>query len=377
MMLPRLLALLLLLPRECSGMAARAVKTVTVDVPGLGRATGIDAGDFYAFLDIPFGLSTAGNFRWRPPRPAGSWANGSLDATAYRDGCAGANMGGDPVGPDSQSYSEDCLNLRIWTPPERDPDSLLPVAVWLHGGGFMFGTTGDPMYDGRAYARDHDTVLVSMNYRLGALGFLATPNSGGDPIHDLSGNYGLLDQQLGLQWVQQHITAFGGDPNRVLLFGQSAGAMSIVCHLASPASRGLFHAAEIRSPVGLHYQDTAEAKAHARTLATSLGCLPVGEGIVPCLRGKTSDEIISKQLVPEYLRHLTDPGHGINWLEWVPTIDGKLLPEEPHDIIVNNGSWNRVPLVIGSMRNETNAWLPPMLEDDFLAKLVFDSVMRG
>ena len=210
----------------------------------------------------------------------------------------------------------------------------------------MFGTTGDPMYDGRAYARDHGTVLVSLNYRLGALGFLATPNEGGDAKYDLSGNYGLLDQQLGLRWVQDHIQAFGGDPSRVLLFGQSAGAMSIVCHLASPASHGLFHAAEIRSPVGLHYQNAAEAKAHAGTLATALGCLPFGEGIVPCLRKKSFADIVKMQLAPEYIRHLTDPGHGINWLEWVPTVGNTVLPREPHDIIVNNGSWNRVPLII-------------------------------
>jgi para-nitrobenzyl esterase len=353
-----------------------AATTVSVDVPGLGRVTGTDAGSYRVFLDIPFGLTTAGQYRWAPPRPVESYKNGTLDATVFRDGCAGANTGGDPVGPDAQSYSEDCLNLRIWTPPPNgDVDALRPVAVWLHGGGFMFGTTGDAMYDGRAYARDQGVVLVSLNYRLGALGFLATPNQGGDAKYDLSGNYGLLDQQLGLRWVQKHISAFGGDPNKVLLFGQSAGAMSIVCHLTAPASRGLFHAAEIRSPVGLHYQDAVEAKAHASTLATALGCFPLGEGIVPCLRKKSSADIVSKQLAPEYIRHLTDPGHGINWLEWVPTVDGAVLPGEPHDVIVNNGSWNRVPLIIGSMRNETNAWLPTALENESLAKLVFDSVM--
>ena len=364
------------------GLVARvAAGTVSVVVPGLGRVVGRDFGDYHAFLDIPFGLSTAGEYRWAAPRPVAAWENGTLDATAFRDGCAGANKGGDPVGPDAQSFSEDCLNLRIWAPPPStdpgaDPGGQLPVAVWLHGGGFMFGTTGDPMYDGRAYARDHGTVLVSLNYRLGALGFLATPNEGGDAKYDLSGNYGLLDQQLGLRWVQDHIQAFGGDPSRVLLFGQSAGAMSIVCHLASPASHGLFHAAEIRSPVGLHYQNAAEAKAHAGTLATALGCLPFGEGIVPCLRKKSFADIVKMQLAPEYIRHLTDPGHGINWLEWVPTVGNTVLPREPHDIIVNNGSWNRVPLIIGSMRNETNAWLPTALEDESIAKLVFDSVMR-
>jgi carboxylesterase type B len=179
------------------------------------------------------------------------------------------------------------------------------------------------MYDGRNYAIKHNTILVTLNYRLGALGFLATPNSGGHSKYDLSGNYGLLDQQLALRWVKDHINAFGGDNTRVLLFGQSAGAMSVVCHLVSPLSSGLFHAVEIRSPVGLHYKTKKEGKDHAASLATTLGCLPVGDGIVPCLRKVSAAKIVSSQLAIEYIRHLTDPGHGINWLEWIPNIDGK------------------------------------------------------
>jgi carboxylesterase type B len=165
--------------------------------------------------------------------------------------------------------------------------------------------------------------LVTLNYRLGALGFLATPNSGGHSKYDLSGNYGLLDQQLALRWVKDHINAFGGDNTRVLLFGQSAGAMSVVCHLVSPLSSGLFHAVEIRSPVGLHYKTKKESTDHAKSLSTTLGCLPVGDGIVPCLRKISAAKIVSSQLAIEYIRHLTDPGHGINWLEWIPNIDGK------------------------------------------------------
>ena len=354
----------------------RIEKPVIVEIPGLGRVKGKDMGDYRVFLDIPFGMSTAGQFRWAAPRPAGPW-NGTLDATLYRDGCAGGNHGGDPVGPDKQNFSEDCLNLRVWTPPLAKNGSLMPVAVWLHGGGFMFGSTGDPMYDGRTYARDHGTVLVSVNYRLGALGFLSGQNIGGDSRNDLSGNYGILDQQLALQWVKKYISSFGGNPSQVLLFGQSAGAMSIMAHLVSPVSRGLFHAVEIRSPVGLHYQTKKEAEAHAKTLAKSLGCFPIGEGIVPCLRRASTTDILKKQLVPEYISHLKEHGHGINWLEWTPTIDGMLIPDEPHNIIVTNGSWNRVPIVIGSMRNETNAWLPPALEDEAAAKFVFDTVVTA
>ena len=296
--------------------------TIDIHIPNLGTVRGFNYNNYKAFIDIPYGQSTAGPNRWKQPLPYPPWKD-TLDATVTKDGCAGANSGGDPVGPDSQSYSEDCLNLRIWVPSNTTNTSLLPVAVWLHGGGFIYGTTGDPMYDGRNYAIQHNTILVTLNYRLGALGFLATPNSGGHSKYDLSGNYGLLDQQLALRWVKDHINAFGGDNTRVLLFGQSAGAMSVVCHLVSPLSSGLFHAVEIRSPVGLHYKTKKESTGHAQTLATTLGCLPVGDGIVPCLRKISAAKIVSSQLAIEYIRHLTDPGHGINWLEWIPNIDGK------------------------------------------------------
>ena len=357
--------------------ATTAPATTTVTIPNLGTVKGFAYSTHRVFYDIPYGQDTSGDNRWRAPLPYPSWGNTTiLDATASRDGCFGANSGSDPTGTDAQSYSENCLNLRVWTPPvsaatttttttttTTNATGLLPVAVWLHGGGFMYGTTGDPIYDGREYAVQHNTVLVTLNYRLGALGFLATPNSGGKSSHDLTGNYGLLDQQLALRWVQDHIASFGGDPTRVLIFGQSAGAMSIVCHLASPLSKGLFAAAEIRSPVGLHYRTKSESKKHAATLATSLGCLPLGKGIVPCLRKKSAADIVKKQLIPEYIRHLTDPGHGINFLQWIPTIDGIVLLNEPHDVIVQNQSWNRVPLIIGSMRNETNAWVPTNLTE--------------
>ena len=366
------LSCLLLCP-PLTAATANATET-TVHVPGLGSITGLAYPTYRVFLDIPYGQTTAGNHRWQPPLPYPPFPNTTLSATTSRDGCIGGNGGSDPVGPDTQTYSEDCLNLRVWSPPTASISEPLAVAVWLHGGGFMYGTTGDPMYNGQAYATQHNTVLVTLNYRLGALGFLATPNSGGDAKDDLTGNYGLLDQQLALKWVQQHISSFGGDPTRVLLFGQSAGAMSVICHLTSPLSKNLFQAVEIRSPVGLHYRTVAESKKHASTLATTLGCFPVGKGIVPCLRNIDAATIVKKQLIPEYIRHLTDPDHGINFLQWIPTVDGVVLPGEPHDIIVRNQTWNRVPMIIGSMRNETDAWLPAQLsEGDY--KALFTAAM--
>jgi carboxylesterase type B len=127
--------------------------------------------------------------------------------------------------------------------------------------------------------------------------------------------------------------------------------------------------------VGLHYRTMEESEKHASTLATSLGCFPVGDGIVPCLRKISATKIVSSQLAIEYIRHLTDPGHGINWLQWIPSIDGIVLLNEPHDTIVNNGTWNRVPIIIGSMRNETDAWIPSTLSE-IESKMLFDAAMR-
>jgi para-nitrobenzyl esterase len=198
-----------------------------------------DAGGV-SFLGVPYGDSVSGAFRWTVPRPAQPWAPLVLDATQQPPGC-----------PDSANYnstSEDCLTLNIYAPtappqsssPQQSNGSaaplLVPVVVWIHGGGFFTGNVNKPLWQGeflvaRSAAAGSPVVMVSMDYRLGALGFLAT-----EPLN-LTGNYGLLDQQLALRWVRDNVAAFGGDPERVTLHGQSAGAMSVHAHLVSPLSQ--------------------------------------------------------------------------------------------------------------------------------------------
>jgi para-nitrobenzyl esterase len=138
-------------------------------------------------------------------------------------------------------FNEDCLYLNVWTPAER-PSQKLPVLYWIHGGGFVLGAASQPLYDGEALAR-LGCVVVSINYRLGLFGFLAHPALSQESPGKVSGNYGLLDQIEGLRWVQRNIAAFGGDPERVTIFGESAGGMSVLGLMVSPAAKGLFHGA--------------------------------------------------------------------------------------------------------------------------------------
>jgi para-nitrobenzyl esterase len=188
-----------------------------------------------AFLGIPYAAPPVGDLRWQPPQPAAPWHN-TLQATAFGHRCiqfgASPDMQFRDPGP-----SEDCLTLNIWTPANAHPGSL-PVMVWIYGGGFIGGATSEPRQDGQFLAH-RNVVIVSMNYRLGLLGFLALPSLTAASPHHASGNYGLLDQAAAIQWVHRNIRAFGGDPDNITLFGESAGAFSVSAQMASPLSKNL------------------------------------------------------------------------------------------------------------------------------------------
>ncbi len=202
-----------------------------------GRREGV-----YAFKGIPYATPPVGKLRWRPPQPAAAWQD-TLQADAY--GCACP-----PDRPTKEKTSEDCLSLNIWT-PDTSRQANLPVMVWIHGGGFQRGSS---QKDGTALAR-LGAVVVSINYRLGIFGFLAHPQLTEESPHQSSGNYGLLDQLAALRWVQENIRAFGGDPRRVTVFGESAGATSIGYLLVSPLAKGLFQRAILQSPSRLAMPD--------------------------------------------------------------------------------------------------------------------------
>jgi carboxylesterase type B len=241
----------------------------------------------HLYRGIPYGEDTGGANRWQPPVAKAAW-QGTLPATEFGDICAQA-----PPGFPSPPSSEDCLSLNVWTPADARGSSL-PVLVFLHGGGFEDGSGSIPLYDGAYLAASQDVVVVTINYRLGALGFLA--GYGG-----LGGNYGLRDQQLALSWVQGNIHAFGGDATSVMLFGESAGAMSTGLHMLSiPSSADLFSAALMESnPAGLPYKPLPEAALFGATLAKVLGCETGG---LDCMRAKTAEEIVAAQDDPSIVQ---------------------------------------------------------------------------
>ncbi|KAB0398189.1 hypothetical protein E2I00_014887, partial [Balaenoptera physalus] len=271
-----------------------------------GRLRGLrlmaPGGPVSAFLGIPFAEPPVGPRRFLPPEPKRPWP-GVLNATAFQRVCYQyvdtlyPGFEGTEMWNPNRELSEDCLYLNVWTPYPR-PASPTPVLVWIYGGGFYSGASSLDVYDGRFLAQAEGTVLVSMNYRVGAFGFLALPGS-----REAPGNVGLLDQRLALQWVQENVAAFGGDPTSVTLFGESAGAASVGMHLLSPPSRGLFHRAVLQSgaPNGPWATvGVGEARRRATLLARLVGCPPGGAGgndtdLVACLRTRPSQDLVDHE----------------------------------------------------------------------------------
>jgi para-nitrobenzyl esterase len=223
----------LIAPSAFAG-AAPVVHIAQGDVAGVA-SNGVDS-----FKGIPFAAPPVGDLRWRPPAPAAGWS-GVRDASAFGPGCLQAPHAG-------VSFSEDCLTLNVWTPANRTPGGKAPVMVWIFGGAFVEGASAFPVYDGSHFA-ERGVVMVSFNYRVGRAGYFAHPaldrNATG-PV----GDYGLMDQIAALKWVQANIAAFGGDPAKVTVFGESAGGISVNYLVASPAARGLFARAISESGFG-------------------------------------------------------------------------------------------------------------------------------
>jgi len=216
----------------------RTVITKSGPVRGAGT-------DVVSFKGIPYAAAPVGQLRWHPPENPSPWST-VRDATQFGPQCPQPQRvipglaGARPL-----PTNEDCLTLNIWTPARTAADRL-PVMVWIHGGGFYVGSGSTPAYDGEALAR-RGVVLVTLNYRLGALGFLAHPGLSHESARSVSGNYGLLDQIAALRWVQDNIAQFGGNPANVTAFGQSGGAYSICILMASPLAKGLFRRAIMQS----------------------------------------------------------------------------------------------------------------------------------
>lgn len=323
------------------GPALAAAKTIATDSgPVLRRSDGVYQG-------IPYAAPPVGALRWRPPQPARPWT-GPLACDAPGPQCPQNDADGDTA--------EDCLTLGVRT-PARTVGDRLPVMVFFHGGAFLSGAGSLSLYAGEALARE-GVVLVTVNYRLGALGFMAHPALSAESPLGVSGNYGLLDQQAALSWVRRNIAAFGGDPDNVTVFGQSAGAASVLAHLVSPAAAGLFHKAILQSPVApgalRRLKDAVHGVAPAedigRRIAARLGA-DTEPDTLAALRAASVEDILD---ATEALR--PEAGLEVAGIVCSPTVDGVVVPDHPLKLFAT-GRQHHVPLIIGTTANESSLFL--------------------
>ncbi|KNC54724.1 cAMP-regulated D2 protein [Thecamonas trahens ATCC 50062] len=317
--------------------AASAVgETVTIDTPA-GPITGIRDINVNQFLGVPYAEPPVGDLRWAPPVPK---AVGAINATAFQPGCP--QKCELPPGTCPEVMAEDCLYLDLFVPFWAKPTSKLAVMVFLPGGRFEQGGIPTSLYSGNFFVNDTQVILVNAAYRLGALGWLVT--DGG-----IEGNFGFMDQVLVLEWVQKNIEAFGGDPENVMLFGQSAGGTSTTVHLtaANAGDSNLFAKVVIESnPFSLLMKPTKMAQKTGKNFAKAGGCESTDTA---CLRGlpvaKVMEAQIAAQQKIDYLKFLTA------FYPWTPTVDGKLFTKQPIEAILA-GEFKKVPAMLGSVYNE-------------------------
>jgi len=300
-----------------------------------GRVEGTRENGLTVYRGVPFAAPPTGDLRWKPPQPAKPWA-GTRPAKTFAPACmqTGVSMPGETP----PAVSEDCLYLNVWTP--ADAPSRAPVLVWIYGGGFDNGSTAMPLYWGDRLAK-RGVVVVTIAYRVGALGFLAHPELTRESPNRTSGNYGLMDQIAALEWVQRNIAAFGGDPARVTIAGQSAGAMSVSILMASPRAKGLFHRAIGQS--GGFFEPVQLAPSYLLANAER-----DGEGFAKSL-GATSIAALRKLPATALLRGKAPSGTH-------PVIEPHVLPMTPFDAFAK-GAQNDVPLLIGVNAEEARAFL--------------------
>lgn len=331
------------------------VSTDTGDLRG--RTT--EDGETASFLGVPYAEPPVGELRWRAPREVRAWA-GVREATSF-----GPSAPQDPPPPNSlyfggeREFSEDCLHLNVWS--GTDAAERRPVLVWFHFGAYQFGSSANPMYAGEPLARTGCTV-VTVDHRLGRLGFLAHPQLSAESEMNVSGNYGLLDQLAALRWVQRNIAAFGGDPGNVTIGGVSAGANSVHVLRASPLADGLFHRAIAHSGPGL--TGTIDGPGHPAGPQTLAAAEQAGEELVRLLGVTDMAELralpvaeLNSVMLPraagswnfdlapgaEISLHLFDAAY--------PVVDGHLLPESPLTAYAN-GRVADVPFMVGNVANE-------------------------
>lgn len=316
---------------------------------GLVTGNPVDSSGIISFKGIPYAAAPVGALRWQAPQPAVKWT-GNRTATQYGNTC----WQGTAFGPvDNSKASEDCLFLNVWTGAKSTTEKR-PVMVWLHGGGFQFGTSGDPRWEGGNLAKK-GVVVVSINYRLGVFGFLARQDLDAESGGKSSGMYGLLDQIAALHWVKTNIAAFGGDPNNITVFGESAGAHAVGMLLASPLAAGIFNKAIAESGA---FWETPQGVMRSHAAVSQIGAqlgVTMGAQTLADLRALPASQLMTDPTEPAYN----------------PSVDGYVLTTDPYSRFAA-GEQNDVPLLEGKNADEgtifaATAGIPADTKDHFVA----------
>ncbi len=303
------------------------------------------------YRGVPFAAPPVGELRWRPPQAAAKW-DGVRQADKFAPQCVQRGFGPPPAGQQPPPMSEDCLYLNVWTPAKKASDRI-PVLVWIYGGGFNAGATSVPDYSGEKLAQK-GVVLVSIAYRVGALGFLAHPGLSAESPQHVSGNYGLLDMIAGLQWIRRNVAAFGGDPNKVTIFGESAGGIAVSMLCASPLAHGLFQGAISESggsfgPAGIgggpgeNMVTLAIAEHHGEELAKAAGATSIAD---------------LRKLPPE---KILDATRGLAW----PIVDGWVIPDDQYKLYEAK-RFNDTPILVGYNSDEGASFSPPHTPQEYI-----------
>lgn len=330
---------------------ALAVQTTT------GTVRGAAEGGLTVFRGIPFAAPPVGELRFRAPAPHACWTD-VRDALAYGSACAQI------LPSQSQAGDEDCLFLNVWTPKTSpEGNGALPVLFFVHGGAYLLGSgsqdlvfegTGN-LYDGKTIAEERNVVVVSANYRLGELGFMAHAALSAEDPHGSSGNYGLLDQIAGLRWVQDNIARFGGDPSKVMLFGESAGGLSTCLLVSSPVAKGLFSRALVESG-GCLVASKSSREEQGAAIQTGVGCANAAD-VPACLRDKPASAFLAS--APDGFSPFVYEDTQRAWeMLYGPNLDGYVFEEAPMQSL-RTGHGSVVPLTIGTNANEFDLFVPP------------------
>jgi para-nitrobenzyl esterase len=345
---------------QAETISGRVTEPMMIDSGSIvGHFVG-EQNDVQVFKGIPYAKPPVAALRWQPPQPPESWA-GVRECVEFGPACPQKiepMMNLVPQMGLNASNSEDCLYLNVWRPANGDGGKY-PVMVWIHGGGYTMGAASQPIYDGESLARN-GVVLVSINYRLGPFGFFAHPALSAESPENVSGNYGILDQIEALRWVQRNISALGGDPDRVTIFGESAGAGSVLCLMVAPQARGLFHAAVVQSAPDMQLATLRSPIGH-RISAEQQGVELIAQmGLDGHVGVDELRSLDANSLVETFPRLRVDRQFELDVrsvpLAIAPIVDGFVIPDQPNELFAS-GKTAKVPMIVGNTRDEMALFL--------------------